>query len=263
MSLYEVLGIPATASSEQVKAAYKKLAVAHHPDKNAGSAEAAETFKGVANAYEVLSDAHRRRAYDAEQNDPFRGHAHPDLFSFFGGQFGFRVAAPPIAVWLACTLEELSGCATKNITIKRQRLARVEEVTLPITLKPTWGDGFEIGFRHEGHHVSCNMPPGDVIARLRQVPHDRFVRREQDLHMRARMTLKQALERAPVPVHALDGRILQAASDVVPQPGSNMVVKGEGMPGDDTAGAGNLVITFEIALPSLSPRAAAAVCALL
>ena len=61
---YEVLGVGAGASDQEIKSAYRKLAVKYHPDKNPGSKEAEERFKEAAEAYSVLSDPDKRARYD-------------------------------------------------------------------------------------------------------------------------------------------------------------------------------------------------------
>ncbi|UZV49802.1 DnaJ domain-containing protein, partial [Treponema pallidum] len=61
---YEVLGISKTASGEEIKKAYRRLAIQFHPDRNQGNKEAEERFKEATEAYEVLIDAQKRAAYD-------------------------------------------------------------------------------------------------------------------------------------------------------------------------------------------------------
>ena len=61
---YEVLGVPKTSSADEIKKAYRKKAVEHHPDKNPGDKTAEDKFKEAAEAYEVLSDADKRARYD-------------------------------------------------------------------------------------------------------------------------------------------------------------------------------------------------------
>lgn len=69
---YATLGVEKTASEEEIKKSYRKLAVQHHPDKNPGNKEAEEKFKEISLAYEILSDKDKRSQYDAELENPVR-----------------------------------------------------------------------------------------------------------------------------------------------------------------------------------------------
>lgn len=92
---YEVLGVAKTASQDEIKAAYRKLALKYHPDRNPDNKEAEEKFKEAAAAYEVLSDAKKRAQYDQfghgmENMGGMGGHGMnmDDIFENFGDIFG-------------------------------------------------------------------------------------------------------------------------------------------------------------------------------
>ncbi len=68
---YQILGVPETASADEIKKAYRRLAKQHHPDANQNDPKAAEKFKGIGEAYAVLSDAQKRAQYDQVRKNPF------------------------------------------------------------------------------------------------------------------------------------------------------------------------------------------------
>ena len=89
-TLYDTLGVKKGASQDEIKKAYRKLAAKYHPDKNPGDASAEEKFKEVQNAYDTLSDAEKRKAYDQFGSTNGRPNFDPRDFNFRGGG-NFRV----------------------------------------------------------------------------------------------------------------------------------------------------------------------------
>lgn len=142
---YEVLGVEKNASSDQIKSAYRKLALKYHPDKNPGDKEAEAKFKEAAEAYEVLSDSDKRARYDryghegvggsysANMNDIFAhfgnifgggggGSIFDDIFGFGGG----RSRGPQKGADIRCTIElefeEPAKTTEKTINVQRREV---------------------------------------------------------------------------------------------------------------------------------------------
>ena len=106
MDYYEVLGIKKDSSAQDIKKAYRKLAMKYHPDRNKGDKEAEEKFKKLSEAYAVLSDPEKRKEYDTfgasgfqqrySQEDIFRGFDLGDILKEFGlggMKGGFRASS--------------------------------------------------------------------------------------------------------------------------------------------------------------------------
>jgi molecular chaperone DnaJ len=150
---YEILGISKSATPEEIKKAYRKVAIQFHPDKNPDNKEAEEKFKEAAEAYEVLSDADKRAQYDrfghSRQGGGFQG-GHEmnmdDIFSQFGDIFGGGGSAfesffgggggggrarqrkgSNLRIKLKLTLEEIAQGVEKKLKV--HRLVRAEGVS--------------------------------------------------------------------------------------------------------------------------------------
>src|SRR3954468_3605934 len=172
---YEVLGVTKTATSEEVKRAYRKLAVKYHPDKNPDDPHAEEKFKELGEAYDVLMDDEKRAAYDrfghaafAQGGGGFRGGFHDpfDIFrevfgggggifeTFFGGnamQGEDRQRGSDLRYDMQITLEEAAFGAEKEIEIRKLN-----------TCDACHGTGAEKGSRVVGCHTCGGR--GQVVS---------------------------------------------------------------------------------------------------
>ncbi len=148
---YEILGVSKTASPEEIKKAYRKVAIQFHPDKNPGNKEAEEKFKEAAEAYEILSNADKRAQYDrfghsrpgnggfggghtmnmedifSQFGDIFGGHGSPFDSFFGGGGRGGQRRGSNLRIKLKLNLDEIANGAEKKIKV--HRLVRAEGVT--------------------------------------------------------------------------------------------------------------------------------------
>lgn len=150
---YEILGVSKTAPADEIKKAYRKVAMQFHPDRNPGNKEAEEKFKEAAEAYEVLSDAGKKAKYDRYGHAAFGpgtsgggagsypgGMNMDDIFSHFGDVFGEDIfgnmfggggrnrggggrsrgtRGSNLRIRLKLTLEEMAKGVSKNIKVKK------------------------------------------------------------------------------------------------------------------------------------------------
>jgi molecular chaperone DnaJ len=129
---YRLLSVPRDASTEQIKKAYRKLALEYHPDRNQGSKEAEERFKEVTQAYEVLRDAEKRATYDRYGEQGLKGRAG------HGGMGGFDFS-DAIEVFMRdfggfSGLEDIFGARGARGQRTTSRKAQTVRIRLPLTL---------------------------------------------------------------------------------------------------------------------------------
>ncbi|XXG80454.1 hypothetical protein AAC387_Pa09g1315 [Persea americana] len=275
-SYYDMLQVPKGASDEQIKRAYRKLALKYHPDKNPGNEEANKKFAEISNAYEVLSDREKRNIYDKYGEEGLKQHAaggggrgggmnFQDIFStFFGGGPAEEeekiVKGDDVIVELDATLEDLYMGGSlkiwreKNILKpapgKRRCNCRNEVYHKQI------GPGMfqqmteqEVVFYEDGEPI-IDGEPGDLKFRIRTAPHPRFRREGNDLHATVTISLLQALVGFEKSLKHLDKHLVDIGSKGITKPKEVRKFKGEGMPLHFSSKKGDLYVTFEVLFPS-------------
>lgn len=147
---YDILGINKNATAAEIKKAYRKKAIQHHPDKNPGDSAAEELFKKSAEAYEILSNADKKARYDQFGHQAFEGGGGggggfgggmnmDDIFSQFGDIFGGggggfggfggggggqrRVKGSNLRIRVTLTLEEVANGVEKKVKVRRKKQA--------------------------------------------------------------------------------------------------------------------------------------------
>jgi curved DNA-binding protein len=276
---YEVLGVKKSASEDEIKKAYRKLAREFHPDRNPGDKKAEGKFKEVQEAYDVLSDTAKRSQYDrfgtvgqdgggagpggsgfrwqwggpggeAQQVDP---EAAADIFrQFFGGGGGGFGDVGDV--------EELLGKRSRGRSRGRRTSAAPEvesEVTIPFT---TAALGGTINIQVDGRELSVKIPVGVTDGQamrlqgqapgggnlklvLRIQPHPYFRREGNNIILEVPISISEAVLGAKVDVPTLDGTKLSVKVPAGTSSGARLRLRGKGIAGSDQ------FIEIKIAVP--------------
>ncbi len=282
--LYEVLGVSRSASSGDIKKAYRALARSFHPDKNPGDARAAERFKEVAAAYETLSDDEKRKNYDefgevslsagfdAQKARAFRqwggGGGGPsaggmedvleDLFGGMGGGFSQRRGRRSTGPRAGRDLEvsaEISFLVAVNGGEVAMTLPRDPPQTLKVRIPPGVESGGRIRLAGQGEPGLRGGPPGDLLVRVEVEAHPWFRREGRDVHLTVPITVYEAMAGAQVSVPTPSGEV---TLKVPPgsQTGRKLRLRGKGVPPSRGQEAGDLIAILEVRVPQAKdPRA--------
>lgn len=277
---YKILGVDRNATADEIRKAYRKLAVKYHPDKNKDDKKAEEKFKEVNEANEVLSDPGKRKQYDAygeswkyaQTNGGVGGYGNPeqggsrqrptgefgDIFGnggnfsdFFESLFGQQAGrgrktgkGQDYNADMHITLEEAYNGTERLITTEHS------PQPLRIRLKPGIGHEQTIRLREKGGPGAGGGPDGDILITILISDHEKFGRKGDDLYVKVPVDIYTAVLGGKITVATLKGDIkvdIPARTDN----GKTLRLKGLGMPVYNRPGEfGNLYVEAELHLPA-------------
>jgi DnaJ-class molecular chaperone len=282
---YAALGVARDADDDAIRKAYRRLARELHPDVNPDNPAAEERFKTVSEAYSVLSDSEKRRAYDdfgevsfqagfdaaeaRRARDAFGGgfssHSQfggaefrhgglDDLFSnLFGGAGSGRRSVRRRGANLEASLDldflEAARGGEKRLQISRPTATgghRSESVT--VRIPPGVADGGRIRLRGKGGEGPGGGPAGDLIATIRIRSHPLFQRDDRDISLEVPLTIAEATLGTQVEVPTLDGRVTVTIPSGTDS-GSKLRLRGKGVPNPSGGAAGDFFVVVKICVP--------------
>ena len=272
-SLYEILGVPKSASADAIRKAYRKLARRHHPDVNPGDAKAEEAFKRAAAAYEVLSDEKKRAAYDefgeaslAGGFDAGKARAYQQWqdtqqrrASNFGQgatEFDFadlfgRARGPSRGADLHATMQMELRQAIEGAEVS---LDLPGQGTVRVRIPPGADTGSSIRIAGKGAPGARGGPPGDLIIETVVLPHPLLRRDGLDLYLTVPVTLDEAYNGGTVEVPTFDGPVMLKVPPRS-QPGTKLRLRGKGIQRKDTRG--DLLAVLDVRMPDRADDALA------
>ena len=253
---YKILGIDKKASQDEIKKAYRVLAVKHHPDKNPENKTAEEQFKLANEANEVLGNPEKRKKYDelgdnwkqyekqgnqqggnqggqyryeSNGNDPFGGQSDfSDFFEQFfssgakssGGRTQHRKGGD-YETEMEITLEEAYQGTSRTIQVEHEKLR--------ITTKPGSYNDQQLRIKNKGANGSSEDNRGDLFVRIKVKNHPNIIRKGNDLYHTQTVGLYTAVLGGEMIVNTLSGQVKIKIIEGT-QNGKSIRLKGKGMP---------------------------------
>ena len=259
-SYYDILGVSKSASQDEIKKAFRKLAQKYHPD--AGGDE--DKFKEINEAYAVLSDPEKKAQYDRfgtvgdfgaggfNWSDIFGNMANGE--GAFGSNWDFRVnnasaKGKDLQASIQLSFQEAFAGCSKKVSIRIPSTGETETVTVNIPAGAM--DGGKMRFKGKGEHGAGGGPRGDLVVVTRLAEHPLFAREKADVVMTLDVDVTEAALGAQVVVPTPDGNRVKLRIPAGSQNGAVLRVKGKGAPylkGKGT-GCGDLLVKLRINVP--------------
>jgi DnaJ-class molecular chaperone len=258
---YQTLGVNQNASQDEIKRAYRSLAMKHHPDRTGGDDT---KFKEIQTAYDTIGDPEKRSQYDNPQPQMsgfnFNGGAPPgfeDILSqmFNGGNpfFGHGFRQPQMR---NKTLNMQTTISLEDAYNGKEILAGIQlpsgrEQTIEIKIPQGIQDGTTLRLSGMGDDSVPGHPRGDIHLTVQVAPHPQFQRQNDDLIISLEVDAIDAILGKKYKINTINGRIIELTVNPGTQHDQTYAAAGYGMPSmRDTRFVGRLLINIQIKIPT-------------
>jgi DnaJ-class molecular chaperone len=277
---YKILGLARTATGDEIRSAYRKLAKKHHPDLNPGNKAAEEKFKEISTANELLSDPEKRARFDKGEIDAsgaekapqrsyrqyaesgggerysgggaggFGGENFEDIFSTIfeargGGRAGPARGADARYVLEAEFLDAING-ATRRLTLPDGQV-------LDVKIPPGTSAGDVLRLRGRGQPGRAGGPAGDALIEIQVGTHPFYRREGQDLFMDLPVSLNEAVLGGRIEVPTPGGEVAMKLKPHV-DTGTELRLRSRGVPAHGKLAAGDLYVKLRVTIGPVDER---------
>lgn len=264
---YSALGLQRTATDDEIRRAFRRLAKTLHPDVNPNNPAAAERFKRVTAAYEIIGDPVRRQAYDRgeidEAGEPRRTYqgasagragaggadfGFSDIFSDLFGQRGPRGPGAGFSLRGQDMRYTLDVDFMEAVLGAKKRVTMPEGGQLDLTVPEGVTDGQVLRLKGKGGPGIRGGEPGDALVEVRVRTHPHFKRQGDDILLEVPITIDEAVLGGKIEVPTAGGRV----SLTLPKGASSgraFRLKGKGARNPATGSYGDQIVTVQVVLP--------------
>ena len=260
MDYYSTLGLKRDASQDEIKKAYRSMAMKHHPDRGGDE----KKFKDISAAYEILSDPQKKQMYDMgvdpnQQNHggfnqgPFEFHFNSNNFEDIFTNFGFGGFGPrhmqrnkTISLLVNLTLEDILNGKTLDAEVS---IPGGRKKIINIIIPPGIEDGQQVRYQGMGDNSISQLPPGDLLVNVRVMPHRYFRREGDNLVIDKSISVWDAILGSKIEIETIDNKKLEISVPAGSQPDTVLSCRNEGIPNMRTKQRGQLLVKIKVQIP--------------